>query len=92
MWYLGLDAIISGHDQDHQVCDRSATSSHGGEGCMAWCIQEGDALVAVWHGDLHNACLLISDVLACSDTTIHQVQGSRYRSINELIYIMNHMI
>lgn len=36
--------IVSRHHQDDDVSGISSTGSHGGEGCVTRCVQEGDLL------------------------------------------------
>ena len=54
---LRHDAVVGGHDQDHDVGRLSPARAHGGEGLVARRVEEGDAAVG---GRVH---LIGSDVL-----------------------------
>ena len=44
---LGHDAVVGGHDQDHDVRHVGAAGAHGGEGLVAGRVDEGDRLAVV---------------------------------------------
>ena len=56
--FLGLrhDAVVSSHDQNHDVGNLGATGTHGGKCLMTWCIEKGDD--ALWRRHMVRADML----------------------------------